>query len=191
METIRAFVALDLPVELIKKAADLQSELHQRAKLAGLGVAWVPANNMHVTLKFLAEIPQESVWAVRDRLGDLLRPMAPFSVVVRETGAFPSRERPRILWVGLTTEGEHLVQLAREIDQALTELGFAREERPFHPHLTLGRVKQGAVDVLEGLEQRELGTCTVQEVVLYQSVLRRQGAQYTMLARIPLASSKE
>ncbi len=183
---VRAFIAVTPPIATINQVGDVQAELRARARQAGLKVGWVALANLHVTLKFLAEIPEESVYAVRDLLGDRLAGRAGFHLRLRGLGAFPSRTAPRVLWIGVESEGEALPHLAGEVDGWLGELGFAREKRAFSPHLTLGRVKGGAADVLEGLESTDLGSCAVSEVVLYQSVLKRQGPEYTPLARIPL-----
>lgn len=182
---IRAFIAVNVPVATLQKVGELQADLRDRARQAGLTVGWVPLSGMHVTLKFLAEIPQESVWAVRDVLRNRLAARSGFWLHVKGTGAFPSRQQPRVLWVGLE-DGDQLVQLASDVDRWLEELGFEREKRAFQPHLTLGRVKAGTADILDGLEAVDFGECSVHEVVLYQSVLRRQGAEYTPLNTTPL-----
>jgi RNA 2',3'-cyclic 3'-phosphodiesterase len=190
MRYIRSFIAVNLPIAMVKKLQALQGEVRARAEHAGLKVGWVPAANMHVTLKFLAEIPEESLWAIRDTLQAKLQIATPFLATIREVGAFPDRQRPRVLWVGLACENDRLASLAKEMDDWLFDLGFARETRPFHPHVTLGRVKSGQADVLEGLAERELGSCPIREIVLYQSILKPKGAQYSELARIPLLSGK-
>jgi len=187
---IRAFIAVNLPVAILQRVVELQKDLRARAQQAGLKVGWVPPTGMHVTLKFLAEIPEESVWAVRDVLRDRLVRRAGFTARVGGAGAFPSRERPRVLWLGVDGPSDELVRLAGDVESWLEELGFAREKRAFHPHLTLGRVKAGTADVLGGLETVDFGECSVTEVVLYQSVLKRQGAEYSPLARIPLETPR-
>jgi 2'-5' RNA ligase len=183
---IRAFVAANLPVAVISQVVETQSEIKDRARRAGMKVGWVPSSSMHLTLKFLAEIPEESVWAVRDVLRDRLLGRPPLMVRVRGAGAFPGRTNPRVLWVGIESADDGLTRLAADVESWLCDLGFSKETRPFHPHLTLGRVKQGAADVLEGLEDVDFGQCSISEVVLYQSVLRREGAEYTPLSCVPL-----
>lgn len=188
---IRSFVAVNLPVEIINKVMEVQAELRTRAQRAGMRVGWVPATGMHVTLKFLAEIPEETVWAVRDTLTERLAGRSALRLQLCGAGAFPSRSHPRVLWIGIKSNGEALTRLGTDVDQWLEQLGFSKETRPFHPHLTLGRVKESPADVLEGLEAIDLGACTVREVVLYRSILRRQGAEYQPLARIPLTETAQ
>lgn len=188
VQRIRAFIAVNLPIPIVERVVELQTQLKGRAREAGLRVGWVGAAQLHVTLKFLGEIIEESRWAIRDRLSERLAGRPAFDVAVRGLGAFPDRSHPRVIWVGLA-EAEPLVQLAADVDAWLGELGFAAEARPFHPHLTLGRVKAGAADILAGLEEKSFGLGEVSEVTLYQSVLRREGAEYTPLAQVALSRS--
>lgn len=192
MSQIRAFFAVNLPLALVEKVRAAQNQLRERAREAGMKVAWVPPANLHVTLKFLGDVPEESVWPMRDLLLPRLGVRVSVPLTVKGAGAFPDAERPRVLWVGIETEADGLVALAREIDSGLAELGFPEEKRPFHPHLTLGRVKHGAPgpgDLFADLRDQIFGECTVHEVVLYQSVLERTGAEYTPLVRLPLAAA--
>lgn len=189
MNTIRAFLAVNLPIKIIEAVREIQDRLRASAREAKMKVAWVPPPNMHVTLKFLGNIPDESVWAIQDTLLARLEGREVIPATVQGTGAFPDASRPRILWVGVHSENQQLEQLAKDIDAWLSELGFASEKRPFHAHLTLGRVKHGATDLLQGLEETVLGDCTIHEVVLYKSVLLRKGAEYTPLSRLPLGTN--
>ncbi len=188
MKRIRAFVAANLPVETINKVADLQAELRASAKSAQMKVAWVPAVNMHITLKFLNEIPEENIWILRDLLSERLSGRPTFPVDVRGLGAFPSPSNPRILWVGVQSLGEELQKLAADVEGWLEELGFEKETRPFHPHLTLGRVKEGTTDLIGEREGVDIDHCMIHDVGLYQSVLTSKGARYTPLVTLPLVS---
>ena len=188
MSTIRAFVALNIPIALVRRVADFQADLRDKARKAKIRVGWVPPPNMHVTLKFLGSIQAESAYIIGDRFRELLANRPAFKVQLKGTGAFPGREKPRVLWLATRCENDELVQLATDVDQWLHDLGYPREERPFHPHLTLGRVKspKPSLDLLEGLEEREVGRCVATEVVLYESEIQRRGVEYTALAKIAL-----
>lgn len=195
MSSIRAFVAVNVPVALVEEVRAVQETLRERARDARMKVVWVPPPNMHVTLKFLGQLPEETVWSVRDLLSQRLAGWAPVALTVRGTGVFPDLDRPRVIWVGVHSDGDGdpLTELAAEVDRALETLGFQPETRPFHAHITLGRVKQGSSqDLLAELEEISFkhSECTVHEVVLYRSVLERKGAEYTPLARFPLAAGR-
>jgi len=191
MNRIRSFLAVNLPVPLIEQVRSLQDQLRDRARSSEVKVAWVPPPNMHVTVKFLGDIPQESALVIRDQLQPVLEGRGAIQLDVGGLGVFPSIQKPRVLWVGVQSTGDALGTLAGEIDSRLEQLGFEPESRPFHAHLTLGRVKQGqAPDLLEGLEDASFGQCSIHEVVLYKSVLQRAGAEYTAMARIPLAARR-
>lgn len=189
MERIRAFVALNLPVPVVEQVSKLQAELSAEAERAGLRVAWVPATHLHVTLRFLGEMPQEVAFALRDRLAAGLAGRRAFAVQVGGVGAFPTPEQPRVLWVGLRDDEGALARLATEVQGWVEELGFAPEARPFHPHLTLGRVKAGEGDVCARWADHVVGPAVPTEVVLYRSELQRRGAEYTAIARFPLQRS--
>lgn len=189
MHRIRAFIAVNLPIPVINQVTQMQTQLRGRAQQLGMKVAWVPSASMHVTLKFLAEIPEEGAWVVRDTLMTRLADHAGFQLKISGLGAFPNRAKPRVVWVGIQSEDDALIRLAQDVEQWLDELGFPKETRPFHPHLTLGRVKQGTGDMLEGLDDTNFGNWPVNRVTLYQSILKPQGAEYVALAQIPLASS--
>lgn len=188
MSTIRAFVALNIPVNTVRRVTDLQSDLKARARKAKIRVGWVPPPNMHVTLKFLGNIPGESAYIISDRFREHLAERPAFNLQLKGLGAFPNRDKPRVLWVGTHCDDDELIKLAADVEDWLSELGFPREQRPYHPHLTLGRVKtpKPSLDLLEGLEEREIGRCLAHEVVLYESEISRRGAEYTALAKIPL-----
>lgn len=175
---------MNLPISMIEKIRVLQGEIKTRVHSTDLKVAWVPAPNMHVTVKFLGDIPEESALAISDRLRVVLEGRGAMTLDVGQLGVFPDLQHPRVLWVGVTAPA--LEQLAQTIDETLEPLGFEPESRPYHPHLTLGRVKHGsAPELYDGLEPA-LGQCSLHEVVLYKSVLQRTGAEYTALARLPL-----
>ncbi len=188
MSTIRAFVALNIPVATVRRVADFQADLKTKARKNKIRVGWVPPPNMHITLKFLGNIPGESAYIIGDRFREHLAERPAFNVQLKGLGAFPGRSKPRVLWLGTHCEDDEIVKLAADVEEWLEELGFPKEQRPFHPHLTLGRVKtpKPSVDLLEGLEQREVGRCVANEVVLYESEISKRGAEYAALVKIPL-----
>lgn len=188
MDRIRVFLGLNFPLPVVRRLVDDVKGLQASVRQAGLEVAWVPAANIHLTLKFLGSIEPTLVEAIRDRLRARGEPRAPFEIEAFGLGAFPSLERPRILWAGVKPSAP-LDELAGMVESSLVELGFPAEERPFHPHLTLGRVRHGAGTLEPLLGSRApvaYGAGRMQEIVVYQSRVLRQGAEYSVLERIPL-----
>jgi RNA 2',3'-cyclic 3'-phosphodiesterase len=183
--TIRTFLAVNLSVPTIRAVTEAQGVLRQSIGKA-LRVAWVAPANLHLTLKFLGPTEAEVAEAVGDVLVRGLAAQKPFEVKAVGAGAFPDEQRARVLWVGLTDESGALGGLQADVEQWMEALGFAREARPFSPHLTLGRVKEGHGAVAEALGQfREtvFGTSIIREVTLYESRLRAKGAEYVVLRR--------
>ena len=191
MKKLRAFLAVNLSVPATRAVADLgeavRRELGENAQ--AMRVAWVPAANLHVTLKFLGWTSEEALEAVADRLRrELLRRPA-VEVRARGLGVFPTATSPRVIWCGLEDLASGLGNLARDVDKWMSELGFIKEERPFRAHLTLGRVKEGRASMEELIgkyAEKDCGTSVIREVVVYESRLRAQGAEYVARARVPL-----
>jgi len=185
----RVFVALNLPVHVVDRATQTQRELRSAAEQHQLRVAWVPPPNMHITLKFLGDVERHSLPLLGEKLTRALQGRPAIPISLSGLGAFPEATKPRVLWMGLGTGAEALAELAAHVDESLSELGFERETRAFHGHLTLGRVKKGAVDLVSDKAEQHFGDCLAREVTLYESRLQRKGAEYNVIVRIPLASS--
>ena len=157
-------------------------------------VAWVAPANLHLTLKFLGAVPEARIDAIVAALTRSGLDLRPFEARIRGLGAFPSGTRPRVIWAGVTDGASEMVELARRVDAALAELGFAREERPFSPHVTLGRVRQpgrnpALSDALGSATAREFGQMRVPSASLMRSELGPRGARYTELATVRLGYS--
>jgi 2'-5' RNA ligase len=188
---IRAFLALVFSVGVTRRLADEVAGRKGRVADAGLRVAWVPAANLHLTLKFLGSVPEESLEAIAAAVGRVAARHAPFEARARGLGAFPSAAHPRILWAGVDG-GEALKRLQADVEGALAELGFAKEERAFHPHVTVGRVKEqkGALDGAAWASDAEWGVSQMSEIVLYESRTLRAGAEYVARARVPIGKKE-
>lgn len=188
---LRLFVAVVPDPPLLERVAALLTRLRSAADRAGWRVGWVPPRNLHLTLKFLGWVPPEAVPAI----DGALRPVAartPFQIQLRGVGAFPPQGRPRVIWVGVQQGADDLVSLAQSVEAALETIGFSREGRAFHPHLTLGRVKTAAGPrdrVLHGFEDTEVGSCHVREIIVHRSVLKQPHPDYEPHLRIPLTAS--
>jgi 2'-5' RNA ligase len=185
---VRSFLAINLPVQVVRRIVDEAAGLKPAVAAAGLKVRWVPAANVHLTLRFLGSVKVDAIEAIRDRLARDLPSHGSFELEVRGLGASPRPAHPRVLWAGVVASAP-LAALQQQMEGWLEELGFPREERPFHPHLTVGRVTGGAGSLEAALAERAdrvLGGGRVTEVVIYESRTLRGGAEYRPLARIPL-----
>lgn len=184
MSVIRAFIAINISPEIASRLGTISGELQQQ--LQGVPIRWVPVENVHITLKFLGDVSESNLDLLKEMLEAEAGRHAPLEISAGELGAFPSIRRPRVLWVNVQAPPE-LLALQRGIDNETARLGYDREERPFSPHLTIGRVSRNAnssdarriSEVLESYKVGYIGAARVREVVLYRSDLRPSGAVYT------------
>jgi RNA 2',3'-cyclic 3'-phosphodiesterase len=190
MSVIRAFIAIDLPLYIQNKLADILLQLQQSEARA---VRWVPSNNIHLTIKFLGDVSPTNLELLTRLLRSEVSRFRSFEICVGELGAFPSIRRPRVIWIGVEAPPT-LTALQRAIETETVRLGYAIEERPFSPHLTLGRVAHNATpeevhkvaDILAKIKVGELGKAVVDHVRLFRSDLQPGGAVYTQLFSTPL-----
>jgi len=150
-------------------------------------VAWVKPGNLHLTVKFLGDVAQDRIGAVVTALDAAALGLPVFDAALRGLGAFPSITRPRVIWAGMTEGAGAMVELAGRVEEALAAVGFARDARPFSPHVTLGRVRRpgpnGALaSALRAADAHEFGGIRVAGVRLIRSELSPGGARYTELA---------
>lgn len=184
---IRAFLAIDLPVSLRPLLSQTQEEL----KKSGADVKWVPVGNIHITLKFFGNITEMQVADINNAVTALAAVQKPFSLTITGAGAFPSPKSPRVVWLGVGGDLEIMRAFHRRLEIAFAALGFPPEDRPFAPHLTLGRVKSPAgraalTRCLVNLPPPPAAPFLVSEIVLLRSNLSPQGAMYLPLKVIPL-----
>jgi 2'-5' RNA ligase len=190
--TVRAFIALPLPSDVLASLGDVQRALSRQTPHNT--VRWVRPAGIHLTLKFLGETPLEQLGGIEAALGVVARNAPRFTFAVAGAGCFPNPRRPRVVWVGTTDPLGRLARLQAAIEEALGSIGIPPERRPFRPHLTVGRVnrrasRQDAARVGEAVARAtvgELGQVTVTTVELIRSVLKPTGAEYTTLFRLPL-----
>jgi len=174
---VRAFVALEIPGNVVDSLVQAQKEL----EATGADIKLVERENLHLNLKFLGELGDAEVNDAKSRLRRLSLKGA--DVSVRGVGAFPSSARPRVVWAGIAPEDEPLVvPIAREVIRALEGIG-ERDDRPFRPHITLARVRSGRnlrelTRVLGQLAGTEFGTVGLREVKLKSSTLTPNGPIY-------------
>jgi 2'-5' RNA ligase len=184
MTGIRSFVAVDLPAGMREGISAIQKDI------AVEGLRLVRPELVHITLKFLGDVPENRIDKVAEALRDVKA--APFTARVGGMGAFPGKSI-RVVWLGL--EG-NFQELYSKVEDALKPLGFPREERGFSPHVTLGRVGRPSREIAHKLSPKiaslaatDLGSFTVDNFVLKKSTLTRGGPIYEDLAKFPLKYS--
>jgi 2'-5' RNA ligase len=196
MSVIRAFIAINISPEIRQRLRVLSGDL-QRA-LRGVPIRWVPVENIHLTLKFLGDVSEANLDLLKKLLTAEAGAHPVFELSAGELGAFPSIRRPRVIWVNIQAPPE-LATLQRGIDNETARMGYAREERPFSPHLTLGRVSRNAnandirkiSEELVAFKVGFIGAANVNQVHLYRSDLQPSGAVYTLLYSTNLGASGE
>ena len=184
---MRLFVALEIPSEVRKNLASLIESLRAVSPQA----RWVRPENLHVTLKFIGEVPEARLSVIRGALASV-RSEQPVTLDFRELGLFPNEKHPRVFWAGIEAS-PNLKTLAAEIEKAAETLGIPPEQKPFSPHLTLARFEpprlpdQLQVAVQENAE-REFGSLLTNQFHLIESKLKPSGAEYTTVESFSFAA---
>lgn len=189
-QVFRTFVAVELSTAVVAKAQALIGRLRQ----CEAQVRWNEPRQMHITLNFLGDVVVNGISDVCQLVAEAAAEHPAFDLSLTGAGAFPTSERPRIVWLGVTQGAQQLVALQNSLADALEVLGFQRESRPFTPHLTIGRVKSASrgdrtlPDLLRREAGCQCGRMRVGEVVVFSSTLSPKGPTYEPLARAPLAA---
>ncbi|HKD82134.1 MAG TPA: RNA 2',3'-cyclic phosphodiesterase [Candidatus Angelobacter sp.] len=179
---MRIFIALDIPAEIRAR----MSEYMEHARSYAPDARWARVEGLHVTLKFVGEAGDMLIQRIKTALATVKT--APFEVKFEGAGFFPNPKAARVFWIGVNGE-EPLTRLAAAVDAALEKLGIAREEKPYHPHLTLARASSHPLRELQPLANGpspQFGTMAAREFFLYQSQPQRGGSKYTRLERFRL-----
>jgi 2'-5' RNA ligase len=186
MPVIRAFIAINLSPEIARKLESILIDLQR--KLKGVPVRWVPVDNIHITLKFLGDVSVSNLDMLKKIIAAEAARHTSFEISARDLGAYPSLKRARVIWVDVKAPPD-LASFQRALDQETARLGYPGEDRPFSPHLTLGRVSRNASSddlhristVLAETKPGVLGTALINSVYLYRSDLLPSGAVYSAL----------
>jgi len=184
---IRSFLAIEIPRTILKKIEEVQDDL----KSSRADVRWVSPEKIHLTLKFFGNIDESRIDPIVKSIEGPTQTISPFSLKVRGVSAFPHLKNPRVIWMGLVDGKEVLVSFQKQLEKELEKIGFGPEERAFHPHLTLGRMKSSkAREELTGRMERhqeeEFGDFQVERIVLFKSDLKPTGPIYTSLRELRL-----
>lgn len=188
---IRSFLAIEFPDSLKEIVAGYIKDLKQVPSK----IRWVSPSQVHLTLKFFGSVSQEQVEKILQALSPVLMEYPQFHLCLKGIGAFPNLFRPRVIWAGLGGEIEILQEVYLAVEQALTLLGIPKEDRPLHPHLTLGRNKLKELNdplyhLLTQWAKGESESFVVKEITLFRSDLKPTGPVYTKLGGFSLNKIK-
>jgi 2'-5' RNA ligase len=186
-KNMRTFIAIEIPEETKRAMAEVQARL----KGSGAEANWTRPEGIHLTLKFLGEVPEGSVSDVTAALVQAANGRGRFHLKVAGTGVFPNEKSPRVVWIGISGELDKLRGLQIRVEEQMVRLGFQPEDRRFTPHLTLGRIKhfpsRGSwMHALEGVKDIDLPGFDATAISLMKSELKQTGAVYTEIGRAEL-----
>jgi 2'-5' RNA ligase len=189
VRAVRAFIAVALQGRVVGTIEDFISDLRHRTR----PVKWVERQNLHITLKFLGDVPEDRIPALSDSVARAAAVHSKFRVSFIGLGAFPNPGKARVVWVGIDRGGAELEALAKSVEAETVGSGFPPQDKPFRAHLTIGRVKGDAppgpelVEAIVGNAQRRFGVMPVETVRVMASKLTPDGPIYTCLAQAPLS----
>ncbi|MDA8078492.1 MAG: RNA 2',3'-cyclic phosphodiesterase [Nitrospiraceae bacterium] len=183
---LRCFIAAEIPEAVKKKIG----ETIQFLSRTNPDVRWVPEGNLHITLKFLGSAEESVVEAITDSLKKNIAPYTSFYIKIAGIGFFPAGGRPRVIWIGVK-DGVFMEELRKAVDSAMSAFGFPADDRPFSPHLTIGRVRSGKgmlmlLTKIEELQGTDFGDIEIRGITVMKSELKPSGAEYSSLAEIGL-----
>lgn len=186
MSQLRAFIAIEFTPQ-VKDAIEKETSALRQSIDTDV-IRWVAPDNLHLTLKFLGDVPSNRLEFIQQAMMQEAAHISPFEIQAGGLGAYPNTHSPRVLWVGLHAPSD-LASLQKKLEDAFVRLGFPREERRFSPHLTIGRINAGAAPadlkkVHDALARRQLGNISpskVDAIHLFKSDLTPSGAVYTKI----------
>ena len=182
----RIFIAVKIePGEtLLKMISSL------KAGLTNESIKWTIPENIHITLAFLGDTDERQIIKISSMLKDKCKGSGEFDLLIKGAGIFKNLSDPRVIWTGIEPS-DSLINLFNSIKSGLSEEGVRLENRPFNPHLTLGRIKylkdkELIKRLIEKYQNREIQKLAVNEVILYESILLHSGPVYKPLSKIGL-----
>lgn len=184
----RVFCAIELPNSARRPVLERIARLKE--KVPNAKASWARNSSLHLTLKFLGEIKESSVADFSKAVSLAVSAFQPFSISLEQAGIFPTHGQPRVLWIGISDVSKQLAELHARLEEESAKVGFARETRPFHPHLTIARLRQSdnarALAVAHKQQVFEPVEVAVGELLVIRSELSSDGSKYTMVSRHPL-----
>lgn len=183
----RTFIAVELPIEVREKLKEVVGSLRK----TGADMRCVKAENTHLTLRFLGGVEEQALDNIKKAMEKALEGITSFNILFHGVGAFPKIESPRVIWLGVREGKEKLHEIRDRLEENLSQIGIEKEDREYHSHLTLGRVKSqlGRERLLSWIKSNaefELGPMKVNKIVLMESILKREGPEYSPLKVVSL-----
>jgi 2'-5' RNA ligase len=184
-ESWRVFVAIELPASTRQRLKDHIDRL--RHALPDARASWSREENLHLTLKFLGDTPVSQIEILSQATKRAASSALPFEMILKGCGAFPPRGQPRVLWIGIEDISGELIKLQQALEDECAAAGFAREARPFHPHLTIARLRKPHGSQQLAARHEEMGfeaeAVNASELAVVRSELRSEGSRHTLISR--------
>lgn len=187
-KTLRTFIAIELPEEIQKKLGEFSDSV----KNPNDRITWVFPKNIHLTLKFIGDVPASDIDSIKNIIIDVAGGYGSFEASIKGTGVFPSERNPRVVWIGVDSGKDKIKDIYTELEERLVSIGIPKEERGYTPHITLARVKyikdiKGFAGIISKYKENLFGSLSVDGISLIKSTLTPKGAVYEVLYSIPLA----
>ena len=192
MVTIRSFIALEIPNNIISQIRQVQNDLKTHDfKAHDIKIRWSRPENIHLTLRFLGDIDESQIFMAKNAIKVSSTKYTPLTLSAKRIGVFPNIKRPNVLWIGLGGQIDILSAIQKELNKNLERSGFNIEKRPFKGHLTLGRIKGRKLpglfgDVINQYNDFKTEDFICREVVLFNSDLKPTGPVYNRLFSVEL-----
>ena len=179
---MRTFIAVELPDDIRRAIAGYIESLRGMIPQ----VNWVAPENLHLTMKFLGEVPEGRLDHIKECAAHVVEESSPFAVELEHLGFFPNSHQPRVIWIGASGGADHLLELYQKIENCLESIGFDRDAKTFSPHLTIGRVKRHArITIPPGIPEFDGETFEVNGLSVIMSALTPRGPIYKTLLEVP------
>lgn len=177
MEIIRSFIAIEIPGRVRSEITRLMNKFAQEDR----SVRWVKYDNLHITLLFLGDVTEAFLKKAENEIAQIAKQQKSFEISLYNIGAFPNPGSPRIIWIGVKDGNKEIIDLESKIETAFTNIGHKPEERKFHPHLTIGRVKFRFNNPKIFETNYKSDIFPVKSVILFKSTLKLDGPVYEKL----------
>jgi RNA 2',3'-cyclic 3'-phosphodiesterase len=189
--TYRTFIAIEIPADL--RAAVIDYIKHLREKVPGVSASWSREDNLHLTLKFLGEVPIAQIGDVSAGASAAARASDPFELILGGSGVFPGRGKPSVLWIGIEDPRGGLHKVQQRLEEECAARGFARDARAYHPHLTIARIRKphGAKNLAAAHMASNFAAQTfiAKELIVFRSELLPEGSRHTPISSHALSGN--